>query len=590
MTFEINRRDILNGASCAVLTGGVAAARPVHSDREALHEFAYGDVRLTGGPLAEHYNWIKAHYLSLDNDRVLKVYRQHAGLEAPGKDMGGWYDAEGFVPGLTFGQYISGLARFGRATGDAACHEKVRYLVDEFAKCLTRNPNPFAAPNTEKVWAAYVYDKHNIGLIDAYRLSNVREAIGLLAPVWDGAKPFISPVSRDRIGKKDPPYDETYVLSENLFAAAEITGDSKFRALATHYMLDKEFFDPLSKGTDILPAKHAYSHAIGLSSGAAAYLALGNPKYKTALINAWKFLELQRYASGGWGPEEQFVTPHKGALYNSLFSTKAHFETPCGAYANTKLARYLLRFTGDARYGDGLERDLYNTILATRRPDDDGNYPYYSTYSAGARKEYYPRKWPCCSGTLAQCVADYPLDIFFHTPQALYVNLYTPSEVRWTFQGQQIQLVQETEFPVRNTVSLRLAMAKPARFTLKLRIPSWIASTPSILVNGQPFKTKVTPGSFAAIERNWKNGDTVALTLPQNLWTLPIDDKHPDVVALMQGPVMYVGADPASTTLQRALTPGIKLKTLTQADAEAEVFAPYYLINGEIYDTYFQTA
>ena len=65
------------------------------------------------------------------------------------------------------------------------------------------------------------------------------------------------------------------------------------------------------------------------------------------------------------------------------------------------LARYLLRITGDGRYGDGLERDVFNLALAVRDPDSDGDYPYYSTYGPAAQKRYYGKKWPCCSGTLA---------------------------------------------------------------------------------------------------------------------------------------------------------------------------------------------
>src|SRR3546814_5098668 len=86
-------------------------------------------------------------------------------------------------------------------------------------------------------------------------------------------------------------------------------------------------------------------------------------------------MEPQRFSSGGWGPEEQFVDLHKGLLAESLKSSKAHFETPCGSFADMKLARYLTSFTGEAQYGDGLERILYNTMLATRLPDSDGDYP-----------------------------------------------------------------------------------------------------------------------------------------------------------------------------------------------------------------------
>ena len=85
--------------------GTAAAGAALCARREHLREFAYADVRLTGGPLKAQYDWVHAHFLSLDNDRLLKVYRQRAGLHAPGEDMGGWYDADGFVPGHTIGQY-----------------------------------------------------------------------------------------------------------------------------------------------------------------------------------------------------------------------------------------------------------------------------------------------------------------------------------------------------------------------------------------------------------------------------------------------------------------------------------------------------
>ncbi|MFN7927975.1 MAG: glycoside hydrolase family 127 protein [Blastocatellia bacterium] len=76
-----------------------------------------------------------------------------------------------------------------------------------------------------------------------------------------------------------------------------------------------------------------------------------------------------------------------------------------------KLALYLLRLTGEARYGDGLERTLYNTLLAVRMPDSDGGYPYYSNYGANAVKKYYhrngravPARWWWRRGLCAECV------------------------------------------------------------------------------------------------------------------------------------------------------------------------------------------
>ena len=195
----------------------------------------------------------------------------------------------------------------------------------------------------------------------------------LLPRIIRGAIPHIPDHTYDRgpDSPKQAPYDEPYILPENLFNTYELTGDRQFLDMARLYLLDQEYFDPLAQGRNLLPGKHAYSHVIALSSAAKAYEVLGDAKYLNAIRNAWDMLEeTQQFASGGWGPKEAFVPPHEGKLGESLTTTREHFETPCGCYAHMKLARYLLRFTGDARYGDGLERVLYNTILGSIEPDE----------------------------------------------------------------------------------------------------------------------------------------------------------------------------------------------------------------------------
>ncbi|MBB4152231.1 hypothetical protein GGQ80_000107 [Sphingomonas jinjuensis] len=601
---DLSRRDVIHCAACAgaatsfAAAPALAAALPAAKAGKApvaMQEFPYGAVTLTGGRLKRHFDHIHAHYLALDNDRVLKVFRENAGLPAPGPDMGGWYDRDGFVPGLTLGQYISGLARLAAATNDKAAHAKVAALVDGFGKAFVKASNPYAGPKAQQQWAAYVMDKYVVGLIDAYRLSGVEQAKTLLPIVIEKCRPYISPISRDRVGKVDPPYDETYVMPENLFHVAEITGDDRYRQMAVHYLLDKEWFDPLAAGQDVLPGKHAYSHTIALSSGGQAYLHLGDAKYRKALENAWTFMEPQRFASGGWGPEEQFVPLHQGRLAASLASSKAHFETPCGAFADLKLARYLISFTGDARYGDGLERTLYNTILATRFPDSDGGYPYYSDYGAAGEKRYYHQKWPCCSGTLVQTVADYVLNAYFHDDRSLLVNLYTPSEVRWQRPGGQVLMSQETDYPAADAVRLTVREAGDGRFAMKLRIPAWTKGA-SLKVNGQP--QAVTPGTIATVDRRWKAGDTIDLVVPQPLRTLPIDDRNPNTQAVMRGAIMYVGINPwdgiekQAIALPRALEPmpGADEAYRTTVGGRNLVFIPYHTVDTERSTTYFKTA
>lgn len=588
---SLTRRSFLKSASAAAF----AASSRIHAaelPREVLQQMPYGSVTLSNGLFKEQYDRIHAHYLSLSNDRLLKVYRQRAGLPAPGADMGSWYDLDGFVPGHTLGQYISGLARIGAATGDATCHAKVSELVSGFAATLGPDNQSILRPKTN-LWTCYTLDKHFAGLIDAATLSKVGDAGDLLNRVLSGSMSLLPAKGRDRIGKKDPPYDETFVMPENLFTAAELTGNSAFTELAHRYLLDREFFDPLANGDDPFPGQHAYSHAIALSSAAKAYLTLGDTKYKRAMENAFTLLTTtQQFASGGWGPNETFITPRRGELHASLGSTVDHFETPCGAYAATKLARYLLRSTGDAKYGDNLERVLFNTILAARNPDSDGDYPYYSTYSPSATKVYYQKKWPCCSGTLVQTVADYVLNIYFKSSDGIYVNLYTPSQLTSTHAGVSIVLAQQTEFPASDRVVIRVDPASPVQFALQLRIPAW-ASGSTVSINGRQQTMTLKPGSATSLKRLWKAGDTVELSLPQTFRTEPIDELHPGTVAIMRGPVEYVGLNTAGgkvnpLTGARPKLSGDLKPVASQAYASNEqTFVPLYSVESETYDAYF---
>jgi len=587
----LSRRTFLGTAAASAVSARPAAS----AERLQLREFAYPQVRLTEGPLADMYRRTHAHILTLDEDRLLKVYRQRAGMPAPGRDMGGWYDADGFVPGHLIGQFISGLSRMYANTGDPQAAAKARRLVRGYAATFEKDGNPYASPKAS-TWACYILDKYEIGLLDAAALAGVEEARALLPNVIQGAMRFLPGRTYDRIGTRQPPYDEPYILPENLFKTYALTGEKRFLEMARRYLLDDGFFDPLARGENILPGKHGYSHVMALSSAAKAYQELGDEKYLRAIRNAWDMIErTQQYASGAWAPEETFVQPGAGELGASLNRTRDHFETPCCFYAHAKLARYLTSFTGDARYGDGLERVLYNTILGALDPDDDGGYFYYSDYQARARKGYYPRKWPCCAGTLMQSVADYPLGVYFHDARGIYVNLYAGSEVHWKAKGVAVKLTQLTAYPESERIELGVEPEAPTEFAIHLRIPGWLERAARITINGRAAGVKAARGTFATIVRRWRKGDTIELTLPFSFRAVPIDDLNPDTVAVMRGPVMLVAVDPPESLAATAAAlaamqpvPGRPLEFDCRAAAGTVRMRPFYQVGRETYTTYFR--
>jgi len=579
-----------SAAACAVAAGAVQP-----EERRKLREFSYSQVKLNEGPLGDMYRRMHAHFLKLDEDRLLKVYRQRAGLPAPGRDMGGWYDADGFVPGHLIGQFISGLSRMYATTGDAQCSAKARRLVQGYGAAFEKSGEPYASPKASDTWACYVLDKYEIGFLDAARLAGVPEARTLLPRVIQAALRYIPDHTFDRIGVKQPPYDEPYVLPENLFQTYELTGEQRYLAMAKLYLLDQGFFDPLAAGRNVLPGKHGYSHVIALSSAAKAYETLGDEKYLRAIRNAWEMIvQTQQYASGAWAADETFVRPRSGELAASLTATHNHFETPCCFYAHAKLARYLTAFTGDSRYGDGLERVLLNTILGALDPDDDGDYFYYSDYHAQARKGYYKQKWPCCAGTLLQSVADFPLNLYFEDARGVSVNLYAGSEVSWTQGGVAVKMTQKTMYPESEHIEFRVEPQTPLEFALRLRIPAWLDRPAQIRVNGKPADVAAERGTFAVLARRWREGDTIELNLPFSTRTVAIEERAPDIVAVLRGPVMLTATDPPETLAasQRNLAaldsvPGAALAFDCRTTAGSVRMRPFYKVQREPYSTYF---
>jgi DUF1680 family protein len=141
-----------------------------------------------------------------------------------------------------------------------------------------------------------------------------------------------------------------------------------------------------------------------------------------------------------------FASRAQMELAKTLISTHSSFETPCGAYGHFKIARYLMRVTGDSTYGDSMEAILYNTILGARPIRPDGISFYYADYNMDAKKSDYEQKWPCCSGTFPQLdggLWDQLLPAQFEGRFA--VNLYVPSRVSFTQGGARVMLTQTTE-------------------------------------------------------------------------------------------------------------------------------------------------
>jgi uncharacterized protein len=570
-----------------------------------LDQFDYREIELLDGPMRQQFEANHALFLALDDDMLLKPFRQRAGQPAPGEDMGGWYDNSpefdphgtfhGFIPGHSFGQYVSGLARAYAVTGSQPTREKVSRLVRAFAPTITTKfYDGYHLP-------AYTYDKTSCGLIDAHQFAGDEHALKVLDAATDAVLPHLPPKAMSRaeqyaIPEKDEAYcwDETYTLPENLFLAYHRGTGERYRDLAVRFLEDDTYFNPLSEGKNVLPGEHAYSHVNAFSSAMQAYLTLGSQKHLAAAQNGFAFLrDTQSFATGGWGPDELFRRPGSGEMGESLKKTHFSFETPCGAYGHFKITRYLLRVTRDSRYGDSMEQVLLNTILGAKPLQKDGTSFYYSDYNhVFGSKGYYKDKWPCCSGTFPQITADYGISSYFRDNDGIYVNLYVPSRATWTRGSTRIALTQRTSYPHKPATQIEVATDKAEPFTVRLRIPAWAGAKTTVAVNGRRIDDPITPGSFAAITRTWNNGDRIEMEFEMSPALAAVDPQHPNVVAPVYGPLALfaLGRPPSplrrSTLLKVAQTAKGSSTWRAETDGEPLVFKPFAAIEDEQYRLY----
>lgn len=357
--------------------------------------------------------------------------------------------------------------------------------------------------------------------------------------------------------------------------------------MARRYLLDRTYLDPLAEGKNVLAGRHAYSHVNALASAMKAWQVDGDAKYLAAARNGMGFVLAQSYATGGWGPDEAFVEPGSAKLGESLGTTHRSFEAPCGTFGHFKVARYLMCATGDSRWGDGMERLFYNAALGVLPLQPNGAGFYYADYNEVGTKGYYEYACPCCAGSIGQLTADYGISAYLQDERGLLVNLYTPSSAVWRRRGEPVlTLTQGGNYPLGDSVVCTVAAPRPVTMALRLRIPAWAGQGTIISVNGRAVGSPA-PGRFASIERQWRAGDRVELTLPRPLRTESVDGHFTDRVAMMQGPLALFATGDRFTPLTRNQLASLRQRAAGAAEwtleggTGSQTFRPWFSIGGE---------
>lgn len=509
-----------------------------------VEPFPLPQVRLLKGPFLDAQNADRRYLHLLSSDRLLHTFRLTAGLPSSAEPLGGWEKPDTEMRGHFLGHYLSACALMYSATGDVELKEKANALVTSLAACQKALNSGYLSAFPEEhfdrlregrrvICPFYKYHKTMAGLLDMYVHCGNDEALDVVVGMAWWVQHYLESTSDELMQRMLQ--KEFGGMNEVLWNLYAITGKPMHQNLAERFE-KAAFFDPLAGHRDELEGMHGNTHIPQVIGAARRYEMTGEKRYHDIASYFYRTVTSDRcYCTGGTTYDEFWRTP-PGQLATQLGKTN---QECCTGYNMLKLARHLYSWTADPRVMDYYERTLFNSRLGTQNPED-GSMSYFLPLGSGFWKYFntpYNSFW-CCTGTGIEEFAKTGDSIYFHDEHGIFVNLFIASEVNWPEKG--LRLEQQTRFPEEEGTTLVVHSDRPTDMDLNIRIPWWATAGGTVKVNGAKVGAFSSPSSYLTLDRTWKDGDRVEVSLPMSLRleSMP-DDKT--LQAAMYGPLVLAG-------------------------------------------------
>ncbi len=284
---------------------------------------------------------------------------------------------------------------------------------------------------------------------------------------------------------------------------------------------------------------HGVNNAMGLKTSALWSLVSRDPIDRAATTRQLEVLDrFHGLANGMFSADEHFAgrSPSQGIELCAVVEEMFSLELALGV-------------SGDASLADRLEKIAYNALPGTQTADQLSHQ--YDQQPNQVICSLSRRDWGtngpesnlfglepnfgCCTANLHQGWPKFTASLWMASDDGgLAAGAYAPSEVRTKVGGVEVSLHEQTEYPFRNTILVALEPAAPVKFPLHLRIPAWAVGA-RILVNGQA-PAEARPGAYVRLEREWRRGDRVEITLPMQVRTVP---GFQNSISVERGPLVY---------------------------------------------------
>lgn len=369
------------------------------------------------------------------------------------------------------------------------------------------------------------------------------------------------------------------VIEMGLVKLYRITGEEKYLNLAKYFLDERGRvkYDSMSKDVfrngmywqdhkPVTTQTEAVGHAVRavyMYSGMADVAALtGDKDYVNAIDKIWEnAVNKKLYVTGGIGAAgdgERFGNDYE------LPNATAYCET-CASIGNVYWNHRMFLLHGDSKYIDVLEKSLYNSLLSgigmdgktffytnTLQIKDHFRHPDIET----KRSTWFPCS--CCPTNVTRILPSVPGYAYAQRGDDVYVNLFISGSADMkTSKGTSLTIKQESNYPWDGNIRISLEPQRTSRLKLLVRVPGWAAqqALPGDLyhfksvdavaiqpkVNGKPVEIKMDKG-YLVIDREWRKGDYVELSLPMDIQKVYGNDllaENVGKVALQRGPLMY---------------------------------------------------
>jgi DUF1680 family protein len=495
--------------------------------------------------------WNRGYMERLTADRLLYTFRANAGLPVGSANpLGGWEQPENGqrsseLRGHFPGHFLSASAQLA-ASGDKEAKAKGDYMVAEMAKCQQKLGGKYlsAFPTTwwdrlekgERVWAPF-YTIHKImaGMFDMYSLAGNQQALQVLEGMAAWADEWTAPKTEQQM--QQILTIEFGGIAETLYRLAAATNRDQWAKVGDRFQ-KKSFLNPLAARRDELRGLHVNTHIPQVIAAASRYDLTGDTRFHD--VAGYFFHEVttaRTYVTGGTSNAEAWLAPPRRLAAELKLSVDT--AECCCAYNMLKLTRRLYGWDPNPRYFDYYEHVLLNHRIGTIRPKT-GYTQYYLSLTSGVWKTFNTEDqtfW-CCTGSGIEEYSKLNDSIYWRDGEGVYVNLFIPSELDWTERG--FNLRQETKYPASQSTALTVTAARAGEISIRLRIPGWLRTAPSIKLNGKALDSSAAPGSYLTLKRTWKAGDRIEMELPMHLHVEAMPD-DPAIQAFLYGPLVLAG-------------------------------------------------